>query len=180
MERHPIIRKLFILMLALGLVFALGACGGITDADALLEDTEQVEETLTEEPTAGEEPGSEPGEEEGGAADDGAGDEGEGAGDEGEGSGDEGEGSGEGDEGEGDPEGLEQVQRVEPQPLDRKEHGQADEDIAPDREGYPAADRRTAHQYSSYSWGSSRRDTPTKTRIITRRITAMAVPRPIM
>lgn len=49
MERHPTIRMLFTLTLTLGLVFALSACGSVLDADALLEDVDQIE-TITEGP----------------------------------------------------------------------------------------------------------------------------------
>jgi len=65
MERHPFARPLISLFVLAALVLASSACGGITDADALLEDVDQIE-TITEEPGDGEAPATLPADEEGG------------------------------------------------------------------------------------------------------------------
>jgi len=76
MERHTIIRPFMSLLLALGLILALAACGTVLDPDQLLQEEQEIVETDpgTGEPVgddpAGEQPGEGEGEGEGEPGDD--------------------------------------------------------------------------------------------------------------
>jgi len=99
MERHTIIRPFMSLLLALGLILALAACGTVLDPDQLLQEEQEIVETDpgTGEPVGDDPAGEQPGE--------GEGEPGEGEPGEGEpGEGEPGEGEpGEGEPGEGEP-----------------------------------------------------------------------------
>ena len=67
MERHTIIRPFMSLLLALGLILALAACGTVLDPDQLLQEEQEIVETDpgTGEPVGDDPAGEQPGEGEG-------------------------------------------------------------------------------------------------------------------
>jgi hypothetical protein len=80
MERHTIIRPFMSLLLALGLILALAACGTVLDPDQLLQEEQEIVETDpgTGEPVGDDPAGEQPGEGEPGEGEPGEGEPGEG------------------------------------------------------------------------------------------------------